>query len=147
MRQKWLYLAFAVLAFWSIASVFIIFRGSAESERLGGLVGKYRADSDELARIGDELAGAVGVAQGSGRSASDLLAEYRRGIEDRERERRESLERIIGQASAGGIGAFEIADGIDGDIKIARRVEKYAKRVEAWIRELQDGIRKENSAP
>ena len=140
-------IAFIALSIWAVVSCFIIFSVGAESERRGELVGKYRADSEELDRVSNELAGAVGVAKDSGRSASDLLAEYRRGVAAREAERQARIEGLIGQAGQGGIGAIEIASGIDGDIALARRVEEYSGRVENWIRELQEGIRRENKAP
>ena len=62
--------AFIALSIWSVVSCFIIFSVGAESERRGELVGKYRADSEELERVSNELAGAVGVAQDSGTTAS-----------------------------------------------------------------------------
>jgi len=75
---------------------------------------------NDYKRVVESLGIQVGSAQDSSRKASELLEEYYRIVDERERARQKEFDRILGLAGEGGSGAKEIASGLDGDIDIAR---------------------------
>lgn len=81
-------------------------------------------------RVVESLGIQVGSAQDSSRKASELLEEYYRIVDERERARQKEFDRILGLAGEGGSGAKEIASGLDGDIDIARIIAGRLRQVQ-----------------
>ena len=95
-----------------------------------------RFASDWLAlssRLSDANSAARRAEESSGR-ASRELEEYRSLVAAGARERKNAIERIIGQASQGGSGASAIASGLEGDIALARSIADRVGKLEAESR-------------
>lgn len=118
---------------------YIYFSPDGAGYKLSALESKYTRDSAEFTKRLNDVAATARSAEAASAESSRLLAEYRLSVEKRERERQTTIDRIIGEAVQGGSGATEIANGLDGDIEIARRIENSLGRLVSGLRILQSG--------
>jgi len=115
------------------------------SRKLDAAAQQYAVDSAILERRLDDAQAKARDAEDASASASRELAEYRSATEKRERERQETIGRIIGEASQGESGAEEITSGLGGDIEIAGRLETRYSQLVDGLRELQTSSRGGNA--
>jgi hypothetical protein len=120
----------------SIWAVYSAIDGHADS-RIKTAESKFNTDRDTLQKRLDDASIKVADATSTSETASRELAEYRKLIDQRERDRAKRIAGIIGQASQSGSEAKEISDGLTGDIELARRIEDRCSQLIEGLRRLQ----------
>ena len=110
---------------------------SNEFDKLRTEAANVKSTIDDLERVNNELRAQVARAQEASSNANTELAEYRRSVEERERNRQAEIERIINETVSIGIGANKIAEGIDGDIELVRQIRDISEGLIESIRDIQ----------